>query len=487
MADWYAARPPRGSAIAALAAAARPAPRRCSAIRYSGISGSSKSSSSLSGARVRDAGGDVGVPSWESQTDPNGVARGALGADASGIELLFFASMSSSIDRSPRLAAPSAAAGDASGRLALAAATASAAASATASATAPGGVIALGAAGSRRAVRTVAERTVHADVVEGEDLGRGQVRLGQRAGRLGEPLAGERDDRTRARGDGGAGSRGCGDRTTATTTAGRRRRDRLGLTGSSAATAATAAATAAGALGLLVGNLGHRQVRIVVGDAASRARALLDPGQLDDVGELVGDLDEVGARVATEADDLDADALLLDRPDRRGEVAVTGHHDGDVEVPGRLHHVDDELDVEVRLDLAVAVLADVLAHDLVVAPAQEVVEVALVLVVRVEARVGIRPHEIAAGRGRLEQRDVVDVHAGRLGRIEDVRHVHEDGDVLAHSDSLVLSIRPAGAITLHGGAVIRRGARRIPPRPRCRWRRGPASPKPIASRRARAA
>ena len=40
---------------------ARPAPRRCSAIRYSGISGSSKSSSSASGLRFADDGA-VGVP-----------------------------------------------------------------------------------------------------------------------------------------------------------------------------------------------------------------------------------------------------------------------------------------------------------------------------------------------------------------------------------------------------------------------------------------
>ena len=126
--------------------------------------------------------------------------------------------------------------------------------------------------------------------------------------------------------------------------------------------------------------------------------ALLDPGELDDVGEQVGDLDEVRAGVAAEADDLDADALLLDRADGRREVAVAGDDDRDVQVPGRLHHVDDELDVEVGLDLAVAVLADVLADDLVVAAAQEVVEVALVLVVRVEPRIGVGAHEIAAGR-----------------------------------------------------------------------------------------
>ena len=64
-------------------------------------------------------------------------------------------------------------------------------------------------------------------------------------------------------------------------------------------------------------------------------------------------------------------------------------------------------------------------------------EVALVLVLRVEARVRIGAYEIAARNGRLEERDVIDVDARGLCRIEDVRHVYEDGDVLAHLDSLM--------------------------------------------------
>src|SRR6185369_16926231 len=65
------------------------------------------------------------------------------------------------------------------------------------------------------------------------------------------------------------------------------------------------------------------------------------------------------------------------------------------------------------------------------------VEVALVLVVRVEPGVRVGAHEVATGCRGFEQRDVIDVDAGGLGRIEDVRHVYEDGDVLSHSDSLI--------------------------------------------------
>ena len=93
--------------------------------------------------------------------------------------------------------------------------------------------------------------------------------------------------------------------------------DRLGLARPTAPRPGPAAtATGAGALGLLVGDLGHRQVVLVLGDPAAGARrALLDLGDLGDVGEQVGDLDEVGAGVAAEADDLDSGRPS---PGRRG-------------------------------------------------------------------------------------------------------------------------------------------------------------------------
>src|SRR6185312_15724279 len=83
--------------------------------------------------------------------------------------------------------------------------------------------------------------------------------------------------------------------------------DRLDLAGPTASPtrAPAATATGSGALGLLVGHLGHRHVLVVVGDPPAGARrALLDLGDLGDVGEEVGDLDEIGAGVAPEADDL---------------------------------------------------------------------------------------------------------------------------------------------------------------------------------------
>ena len=90
-------------------------------------------------------------------------------------------------------------------------------------------------------------------------------------------------------------------RATATAASAGGRGDRLGLAGPASATATAAAATRAGALGLLVGHLGHRQVGVVVRHATAGPRALLDAGELGDVGEEIGDLDEVGAGVAAEA------------------------------------------------------------------------------------------------------------------------------------------------------------------------------------------
>ncbi len=63
--------------------------------------------------------------------------------------------------------------------------------------------------------------------------------------------------------------------------------------------------------------------------------------------------------------------------------------------------------------------------------AQEVVEIALVLVIGIQAGICIRANQVAPGGGGFEHGHVIDVHAGRLGRIEDVRHIYEDGDVLA--------------------------------------------------------
>ena len=196
-----------------------------------------------------------------------------------------------------------------------------------------------------------------------------------------------------------------------------------------------AAATADPVVGLLLGHGGHGQV-VLRGDPAAAAGALLDARDLGDLVEVVADLLEVRAGVAAEADDLDADAHLLHGPDGRREVAVAGHDDRDVDVLRQAHQIDHEFDVQVRLDAAVAVLPDVLADDLVAAALEEVMEVALVVVLRIQAGVRVGAHEVAARSGRLEERDVVDVHAGGLGRIEDVRHVHEDGDVLAHAGLL---------------------------------------------------
>jgi hypothetical protein len=207
--------------------------------------------------------------------------------------------------------------------------------------------------------------------------------------------------------------------------------DRVDPSGSTSASSATAPAAAT--LGQLVRDLRHREIFVVTGDSASGARGVVvHAGHLCDVVEGVCHLDQIRAGVAPEADYFDADSHFLDRTDGWRKVPIATDDDRDVQVSGRLHHVDDKLDVEVRLDLAVAVLANVLAHDFVAVTGKEGMEVALILVVGIQTCVCIGPHEVSPGNRCLQQRHVVDVRAGCLGRVEDVRHVYEDGDVFTH-------------------------------------------------------
>ena len=101
---------------------------------------------------------------------------------------------------------------------------------------------------------------------------------------------------------------------------------------------------------------------------------------------------------------------------------------------GETEHVDDQLDVQVRLDAAVAELADVLVNDLVAVLVEEVEELALVLVLRVEPGIGIGANEVAALGGVLQQGDVVDVDILAAGGVVKVGDVNEHRHVLAHGE-----------------------------------------------------
>ena len=131
--------------------------------------------------------------------------------------------------------------------------------------------------------------------------------------------------------------------------------------------------------------------------------AAADAGDLHDVDELVGDRDEVRRRVRPEADHLAADALVLEGADGGSEVPVAGDDHGDVHPIGEAEQVDHQLDVQVGLDAAVAELADVLVNDLVAVLAQEVDELALVLVLRVEPGIGVGANQVAPLGGGLSR------------------------------------------------------------------------------------
>ena len=134
-----------------------------------------------------------------------------------------------------------------------------------------------------------------------------------------------------------------------------------------------------------------------------------------------------------EADHLAAHALVLEGTDGGGEVAVARDDDGDVHPLGEAEQVHHQLDVQVGLDAAIAELADVLVNDLVAVLAQEVDELALVLVLGIQSRIGVGANQVAPLGSGLEQGDVIDVDLLPTGRVVKVGHVNEDGHVLAHS------------------------------------------------------
>jgi uncharacterized LabA/DUF88 family protein len=149
---------------------------------------------------------------------------------------------------------------------------------------------------------------------------------------------------------------------------------------------------------------------------------------------------------------------------------IRKYGDGKVKANLDIELVVDMMKTARNLDVAIVVSGD---GDF--APAIRAVQE---MGVRVEAGVGVGTHEIATRRCRLEERDVIDVHAGGLGRIEDVRHVHEDGDVLSHNDSLLSVVRGAGAVTQLGARDHRFRLGVAPTTATCRSVRGPLSTKP---------
>ena len=122
----------------------------------------------------------------------------------------------------------------------------------------------------------------------------------------------------------------------------------------------------------------------------------------------------------------------MHRADCWCEVAVARNDDCDVELWRKAHKVDDEFDVEVRLEATVAVLANILADNLVVVAREEVVEGLLVLVVWIKTGVGVGANKIAVCRKGLKERDVIDVNACSLCCVEDVCDVYENSDITCH-------------------------------------------------------
>ena len=71
------------------------------------------------------------------------------------------------------------------------------------------------------------------------------------------------------------------------------------------------------------------------------------------------------------------------------KVSVSGDHNGNVKLWRKAHKVNHKLNVEVGLEATVAILANILAHNLVVVAIQEVMERLLILVIWIESGVRI--------------------------------------------------------------------------------------------------
>ena len=178
---------------------------------------------------------------------------------------------------------------------------------------------------------------------------------------------------------------------------------------------------------------------------------------------------QVRVMLPPEAGDLDAHAGLLNRADCGREVAVAGDDHRDVEVPGRIRSTKSSMP---RFAFTLpSPYFRCPAHNLEVVTRQERMEVSLVLVVRVEARVRVGAHHIPARRCRLQEEDIVDV--ARPWRRRRCSPRPEDGDVLAHwySSAVVLRVR-GGPVRLPLGAI--RTSRRYLMPDGCPFRPDPA-------------
>jgi hypothetical protein len=122
------------------------------------------------------------------------------------------------------------------------------------------------------------------------------------------------------------------------------------------------------------------------------------------------------------------------------KVSVSRDHNGNVKLWRKAHKVNHEFNVEVRLEATVAILANILADNLIVVSVKEVMERLLILVIRIKSGVRVCANQIAVCGDGLEERDVINVNSGRLGCVKDVCDVNEYCDVTTHGVCTSLSV-----------------------------------------------
>src|SRR6201999_2878127 len=207
--------------------------------------------------------------------------------------------------------------------------------------------------------------------------------------------------------------------------------------------------------------------RLARGGALGRVAAELGL-QLDQVGEHVGLAAQfVGdhRRLARDGRDHgDADAAALHGLDQRAEIAVAGKQHDLVDMLGKLHRIDRELDVHVALDLAAAAGVDEFLGRLgddgvavVVQPVDQRADRRIFLILD-DRGVIERAYKGAAALEFLQQALVVDVEAERLGGCVEVGAIDKKRDLVGSrghqvfSHVLTFSARPWRAT--HSGSAV---------------------------------
>ncbi len=154
-------------------------------------------------------------------------------------------------------------------------------------------------------------------------------------------------------------------------------------------------------------------------------------GDVAEVDEEIGDVDQARRRVRSEPGDLDAAALVGDGIDRVNEILVAGHEYCRIIASRERQHIDRYLDVEVRLPGPVVKGLELLLHDAKAVPAHPEQETLLAFGAGIDAGVEERAQKPAVAEKDAQQLVVIDIDVMKARGVEQIVAVNENGDTSA--------------------------------------------------------